>query len=176
MLSHPVLAAFLIAVVAPTAPPTCPVDRSRYVLRAEPSITARFHSVRRTEEWSTGLAFEVSIGKTGRRYWFLPWQGGTDRKINLAWVRERHSPVEGQSVRGDHEFFSTDSAYVFNYGVPKAGGTPPAHLFIPDLERMLWYSTPYDQRDTAPKSFFDLVGCGGSTSDFKPDIEFPPSS
>ncbi|MHA6723551.1 hypothetical protein [Sphingomonas sp. RS2018] len=72
----------------------CPTERADYRLSADPSITARFHAVARSEDWPSGVALQVRFGKTGRSYWFIPWQGGTDGRTNMARVRETSSPIE----------------------------------------------------------------------------------
>ena len=138
---------------------TCPAERAVYTLRSdETSATARFHQVRSNRDWRTGLALEIRIDATGRRYWFLPWQGGTDGNINLAWVRGPGS-LPDQPVREDLEFFATDADYRFWNEVPRTGEPAPDRLLLPDLGFMLWYRTPQDRRDSIALAFFDLSGC-----------------
>jgi hypothetical protein len=167
----------LIELLLAAAPPaTCPVERARYEMRARPSITARFHRVVKTEDWRTGLALEIRIGASGRTYWFLPWNGGTNGKTNVRWVQELNSILmEETALDSDLDFFSTDAAYVFHGVVPTAGDAAPAHLFLPDLGYALWYRTPGNRRDSAERSFFDLTDCAPpSPVGAGPDIAFPP--
>ena len=154
---------------------TCPVERAVYTLRSdEASATARFHPVRSNRDWRTGLALEVRIDASQRRYWFLPWQGGTDGNINLAWVRGPGSPPD-QPVRRDLEFFATDSNYRFLREVPRSGAPAPDRLFLPDLGFILWYRTPHDRRDSVALAFFDLSGCSETPpADEAVQIELPP--
>jgi hypothetical protein len=153
----------------------CVADHAHYQLRSDPSVTAQFHPVARSQDWRSGLALEVRIGSSGRSYWFLPWQGGTNGKSNLAWVREAGAPVEGQPLREDVELFSTDAEYRFNNEIPRAGQDAPDRLFIPDLAILLFKKTPHNRRDSLDaKSFFDLVGCTDPAPGAPPNIEFPP--
>lgn len=164
----------IVLMMVAAAPSSCTVEHARYELRDDRTVVASFHAVKKTADWPTGLALEVHIGRSGHAYWFLPWQGGTNDKINLAWVRERNTPIPGQSLREDIEFFSTDAGYHFNHAVPSVRGHPPARLLLPELGHLLWYGTPNDRRDSVRKAFFDLTGCETRPTDAEPDIEFPP--
>jgi len=152
----------------------CPVEAAQYRLRDGSTVTARFYHVPSTQDWPTGLALRIHVGKSGRSYWFLPWQGGTDDKVNLAWVREKHTSFEGQPIREDMEYFQTDLDYRFIHSVPHAGGPAPARLFLPDLRKISWYRTAVDRRDGIPKAFFDLTSCSAPADGVRPEIEFPP--
>lgn len=154
---------------------TCVIENARYELRGAPGVTASFEPVRSTVDWPAGLALRVSVAKSGRSYWFLPWQGGTDGRTNLAWVREAGSPIQIQSVRRDMEFFATDAAYNLSPGTPRAGGPAPTHLLLPDLPDLAWHSTTDSNRDGLPRAFFDLRGCSGhGKARYVPRIDFPP--
>jgi hypothetical protein len=163
--------------VAAAIPVACPIQDARYGMRENPAITARFHAVRRTSDWSSGLALAIRIGSSGRTYWWLPWNGGTDRRLHVASVRERNQPEqlpEGARPLGDLDFFSTTNDYAFLPAVPQRGERAPAHFFIPHLGRTLWTGLRWDRRDDAPTSFFDLVDCRPPPSgEREPDIEFP---
>jgi hypothetical protein len=154
---------------------SCPAERAVYTLRSEgPSVTAQFHKVRSNPDWPTGLALEIRIGATGHRYWFLPWQGGTDGKTNLAWVPGPGSPPD-QPVRQDLEFFATDSSYRFLGEVPRSGRPAPDRLLLPELGFMLWYRTPGNRRDSVPRAFFDLTGCrDAQAARVETRVELPP--
>lgn len=164
----------LFVATALLAAATCPTERADYRLSADPSITARFHGVARSEDWPNGVALQVRFGKTSRSYWFIPWQGGTDGRTNMAWVREASAPIEGQAVRRDVEVFTTDSRYAIDAAVPMAGQPAPAHILLPDLGHLTWYGTPGDKRDSAPRAFFDFVACRTANALIAaPQIAFP---
>lgn len=153
---------------------SCPVENARYELRGETGVTARFYVVPRSSDWPTGLALRVRVERSGRSYWFLPWQGGTDQKTNLAWVRERNSAIQHQTIRRDIEFFTMDGAYNPGPEVPKAHGSAPAHMLIPGLGSLAWYSTTHASRDSIPRTFFDLTGCDApDPAEPAPYIQFP---
>lgn len=157
-----------------SATASCSVEAAQYRLRDDGTVTARFYRVRATEDWRTGLALRIHVGKSGRSYWFLPWKGGTNDQINLAWVREKNAYFQGQSLRQDMEYFETDRAYRFIHEVPKVGSPAPAHLLLPHLGEFAWYSTSHLQHDSIPKAFFDRIGCAAHDDDVRPEIEFPP--
>lgn len=160
--------------IAAVSVASCPVENARYELRGAPGVTARFHTVRRTPDWPTGLALRVRVAKSGRSYWFLPWQGGTNQKTNFAWVRESNSPIQFQPVRRDMEMFATDASYNLHTQVPKAHSLAPAHMLLPDLGNIAWYSTTDLHRDSLPRAFFDLVSCEASgRTEATPRITFP---
>lgn len=154
---------------------SCPVENARYDLRGSTGVAARFYPVPRSRDWPTGLALRVRVAESGRSYWFLPWEGGTNGKTNLAWVRERRSPIQYQTDRRDIEFFAMDAAYNLDPGLPRAGGLAPAHMLLPDLSNLAWHSTTAINRDSIARAFFDLAGCEAPQStDLAPRIEFPP--
>lgn len=153
---------------------SCPVENARYELRGALGVTARFHAVQRMPDWPAGVALRVRVAKSGRSYWFLPWQGGTDQKTNLAWVRESNSPIQFQPVRRDMEMFATDASYNLQALVPKAHSLAPVHMLLPDLNNIAWYSTTDVHRDSLPRAFFDLARCEASErTEPAPRIEFP---
>ena len=150
----------------------CPVEKAEYKLRGAEGVSARFHAVKRTPDWPSGLALQVQVAGSGRSYWFLPWQGGTDGKTNLAWVKERRSPIQFQEVRRDIEFFAADESYGIVSEIPQAGLMAPARIFIPGLGRLAWFSTTDQNRDSIPRAFFDFATCR-TRSERPPEIEFP---
>jgi len=152
----------------------CPREMTDYRMRGDPGVTARFYRVERTRNWTAGVALRVHVAATGRSFWFLPWQGGTDHRTNLAWVRERHSPIQYQGARRDLEIFAADASYAFNPDVPRAGDTAPAHLFLPDLTDLAWHASTSERRDTIARSFFDAASCAAPTDKISPSIDFPP--
>lgn len=163
---------FALAVAASIA--SCPVEDARYNLRGAPGVTARFHVVQPTPDWPSGLALGVHVAKSNRSYWFLPWQGGTDQKTNVAWVRELHSPHPNQTARRDMEMFAADAAYDLQPSVPKVHSLAPVHILLPDLSHLAWYPTTAAERDSLPRAFFDLSDCKVPDRREKaPQIEFP---
>lgn len=151
----------------------CSVVDARYELRGNPSVTAKFISVPRSGDWQTGLALKVSVKESARSYWFLPWQGGTDGRTNLAWVKEKNSQIPSRSSRQDFEFFTTNVTYDILDEVPEAGDVAPAHMFLPDLANLIRHSTPIDP-DRIGRAFFDLRACEPGASSEHPEIDFPP--
>lgn len=148
----------LLSLAAATSQ-SCPIENAHYALRADRTVTAEFHPTARSRDWPLGLTFGIHISKTGRTYWWLPWNGGTDdlQNIRLTGIRGRDHPTG----HGDLEFWTTDADYNFLNAVPKAGDAAPAHIFIPSLGRALWmYTVQTAQADSVPRAFFDLVSCG----------------
>lgn len=165
----------IVSLVLAASFSSCGIEDGRYQLRGNPTVTAQFYEVDRTSDWRTGLALRIHARKTGRSYWFLPWQGGTDGRTNLAWTRERRSAIQLQSVRRDIEFFTADAAYNLDAEVPQSGGTAPMHLLLPNLGHLAWYSTTSMERDSIARAFFDLTDCvAAGPGGMRPDIEFPP--
>lgn len=135
----------------------CPVERAHYRLRADPTVTVAFHAIPAAPDWPSGLALALRFGRTGHVSWWVPWNGGTDDRQNLASARLRGAADggrRGERPLGDMEFYALDATYAFRGAVPTAGQGAPAHLLLPDL-RGFWHRT----RDAAPRAFFDLDGC-----------------
>lgn len=151
---------------------TCPVEDAEYRLRGTADVTARFYAVQKSVDWNSGLAFRVHVARSGRSYWFLPWQGGTDGRTNLAWVKERSAPIQLQSERRDLQFFAMDASYAIAAAIPKQGQPAPDRILIPDLSRLIWTSTTDPNREDIPRAFFDLTTCA-KTRDVVPQIDFP---
>jgi hypothetical protein len=162
---------FIVLVTAASAL-SCNVEQAHYVLRTAPDITAGFQdtNTRRAadsiDDWPSHLAFRIHLAKPGRTYWFLPWSGGTDGQQHLASTTDVNAPNwtppnpdGGPRPIGDIDYLATDAEYAVINSIPHRGGAAPAHILLPNLGEALWYRTPADQRDSAPKQFFDLVGC-----------------
>ena len=106
----------------------------------------------------------LHVGATGRIYWWVPWNGGTDGQQNLASTTDvtrpgwrPPNPDDGPRPLGDVDFISTDAGYNLWDHVPVRGGPAPAHFLISNLREALWYRTPYNKRDGTARQFFDLV-------------------
>ena len=152
----------LLAILAASVLSSCPVERAEYALRTMPGVTARFVRVSGDDEWDVGLALRMHFAATGRSYWWLPWNGGTDGLQHLASTPDPATkgwrPMQVRPL-GDVDFIATDARYMLREAVPRPGETAPAHFFIQNLREAMWYRTPQDRREASSKQFFDLVRC-----------------
>lgn len=153
----------LAAALATTA---CPVERAQYQLRDDPAVSAGFVAVASGPAWPSQLALRLHSARSGRAYWFLPWNGGSDGRQHLASTTDVNaagwqppSPDGGTRPLGDIEYLGTDADYRLLDQVPVAGGAAPAHLLLPDLREALWYRAAPTQREHIARQFFDLLGC-----------------
>lgn len=144
---------------------TCPIENARYQLRTAPEITAVFRPVPTSGDWRNGVAFRIAIGSSGRHYWFLPWNGGTDQIQHLASTRDPEgagwtpiNPDSGPRPLGDIDYIGTDARYTVLPSAPARSDTAPAHILLPNLGDALWHQ-PTEVKDSVPKQFFDLVAC-----------------
>jgi len=159
------IAVGLLAALAAASTP-CPIENARYRMH-DNAVTARFRTVDRTSDWPAGVALEVEVSRPERSLWFLPWQGGTNQRTNVAQVRESGSGSADQPIRTDFEMFTTDADFRLDSTVPHAGQMAPAHLFI-------LYLNEYDR--SFPRAFLDLVACTPpAVHEPLPAIEFPPA-
>jgi hypothetical protein len=153
----------LIALVTATlftAP--CEIEHARYALRTMPAVTARFDPVPGDADWREGIALRIDFAATGRSYWWLPWNGGTDGRQHLASAPDPATPGWAPMAKrplGDVDFLATGADYALLERVPRRGDIAPAHFLIPDLREAMWYRTPQDKREGTAKQFFDLVSC-----------------
>jgi len=167
------IAALLLAMSAAAAPAPCPVERAAYVLRGQPGFTAEFHPVATNRDWPLGIALAVHAAKTGRTFWFLPWNGGTDDRMHLRWVRVAGDRLDGKSVPPEEEFLALDREDDFLSHVPAMGGAAPARFVLPGFARELWYATAIDERDVMTQAFFDLASCGAGPN-AAVEVALPP--
>jgi hypothetical protein len=144
----------------------CKVEDAVYRQRGS-AITAEFLAVDTGPEWPANLALKLHVGDSGRDYWWLPWNGGSNGTPHLASTTAVTAPgwqpprVEARRPLGDVGYIGMDEAYNVLDGAPRKSAQAPAHFHIPDLRNALWYSTPPDKRDASSGQFFDLVGCKG---------------
>lgn len=165
----------LLSLILAASLSACPVTDATYQIRNQPEVTARFRAVAASDDWPSGLALQVHVKPSGRSYWFLPWQGGTDQRTNMAWVKERHSPVQFQDGRRDLSFIATDGEYDLLSDVPRSGSLAPSHFLMPDLGPTIGHSATSESRDSIARAFFDLTSCSKSgEGPSAPEIEFPP--
>src|ERR1700755_3021568 len=68
----------VLALLSAATLSSCQVDQAHYVLRTAPDVTADFRPLDRGKDWPSGLALSIRFSKSGRTYWFLPSNGGTD--------------------------------------------------------------------------------------------------
>jgi hypothetical protein len=149
---------------APSGPPrACHIEAAHYVLRADPSVTAQFHIVPRTEDWNWGVALEIRLGALGRTSWWLPFHGGSSDVHGLRWTALRGTPEAALTSRergGDLQYFAFDGTYAMIDTSPMRGDWAPAHILLNDLRDAFWYrEAAGDKRYSPPRSLFDLEGC-----------------
>ena len=153
----------MLAVIAfATSLSSCRVDGARYSLRNAPDVTAEFRAVDSGREWPSGLALKVNFERSGRTYWFLPWNGGTDDLQHLASTTDvtapgwrPPSPDDGPRPLGDVEYIAMGPGFDVIDAAPRRGDAAPAHLLLPHLGDKTWHANG----DAAPKRLFDLIGC-----------------
>lgn len=142
----------------------CPVEGARYVLRGHSEITAIFRAVESGSEWPSRLALIIHSSRTGKTTWWVPWQGGTDGRTNIASTTDvtrkdwrPPDPDGGPRPLGDRQLLTTDKFYNILKAVPRRGVPAPAHMLNPDAG---------SSRDEVfpERQFFDLVGCPKSGS------------
>jgi len=157
----------LLSLALALAASHCAVERARYALRDDPALTARFVAVESGPAWPAQLALRLQSARSGRAYWFLPADGGSDGRQLLASITDptvqawqAPDPDGGVRPLGDAEYIGTDADYTLLDRVPQRGDEAPAHFLVPELRELLWYRTPSDQREGSARQFFDLMGCG----------------
>lgn len=146
---------------------TCRVEQARYTLRIDPSVTGGFVPVESGRDWPSRVAFWINLGSVGRRIWYIPWEGGTDGRHNLAsttpvdeagWTPP--SPDGGPRPMGNTQYIGTDAAYRVIDHVPGRGEMAPAHILLPELDDALRHPANVKaSRTSVPTQFFDLTGC-----------------
>jgi len=155
----------LLVLAVAVAALSCPIERARYALRTDRTITAAFHPTAVNPDWPGGVTLRIHIGRTGHDYWWLPWNGGTDdmRHVRLT-RRTGEAKLPGDFRLGyDEDFWTTDAAYNMTEAVPKAGDAAPGHFLMPTLGRDLYYGTLHTAArgaDGFDRGFFDLISCG----------------
>lgn len=148
-----------LLVFAAMSTASCPAEKARYVLRGSPQIIAYFRAVDSGEDWPSHLALAIHSNKTGKTTWWVPWQGGTDGRTNIASTTDvtkpdwrPPNPDGGPRPLGDRKFITTDAAYNIMEAVPQQGKAAPVHMLNPDAGG--------SRDDVFPvKQFFDLVSC-----------------
>jgi len=146
---------------------TCKVEHARYTLRTAPSVTAGFVAVKSGPDWPSRVAYWIDLGRTGRKIWYVPWEGGTDGRHNLAsttpvdapgWTPP--SPDGGPRPMGNTQYIGTNAAYGVIDHMPNRGEPAPAHILLPELDDALRHPADWKaRRESVPTQFFDLTGC-----------------
>ncbi|MFL6844612.1 MAG: hypothetical protein ACJ8ER_06995 [Allosphingosinicella sp.] len=163
----------------PSRPIICHIEAARYVLRADPTVTARFHIVPRTEDWRWGVALEIRLGATGRTSWWLPFLGGTSDVHGLRWTARRGTPEAMPGYRYnllDLQYFAFEDDYDMINTTPMRGDYAPQHMLLNDLREAFWYRDDPDHRYSPPRSLFDLTGCADEAAEgiqSETDVLFP---
>lgn len=159
----------ILLLAAAAAQIGCPAERAQYRLRYQPEVTAWFRPVESGKDWPAGLAFAIRFGKSptaqyprsGRTYWWLPFEGGSDGRQNLASTTDvmaddwrAPSPDGGPRPHGNLSIIFADGQYELWDHIPHRGGPAPNHILIPDLRRLR-----EGIQDASEKQFFDLIEC-----------------
>ncbi len=150
---------FAIA-LALAAAAVCLVENAHYSLRHTPGVTLSFVPVKTSRDWPSGIAMAEHLDASDHTNYFLPWQGGTDGRENVAYTTDvtkpdfrLPSPDGGPGRLGDMEYIATDAGYEIIDHVPARGDPAPAHILISGLSNSTW------RPDSIVKAFFDLDGC-----------------
>lgn len=164
---RPCVIAFLTLALTPMvaqAQNQCVLEHARYVLRGEPSVTAHFQDLAPNPDWLTNVAFNIAFAKQGDSFWWL-FDEGSAPFLNMISTTDVNKP--GWAAPGDdrkqgplgetHVWFAT-SHYRLSHELPKPGQTAPQHIFVPDLQELMWYAA--QPRRAVPTAFFDLASCG----------------
>jgi hypothetical protein len=62
----------------------CPVENAHYTLHHQHDVTLSFQPIAQSRDWPSGVAMAVHVASSGNTNYFLPWQGGSDGKENVA--------------------------------------------------------------------------------------------
>jgi len=161
-----------IALAVAASALSCNVEQAHYTLRTAPDITATFRALKPragsvgADDWPSHLALSIHLAKTNRTYWFLPEPDGTAHLQHFASTTDVTAPDwkppssdGGPRPLGEIDYVATDANYKVIDAVPRLGDLAPTHILFAGLGEALWYRTPWDRRDGAPKQFFDLAAC-----------------
>lgn len=160
----------IVVAAAAAMTTTCPAEQASYVLRGAPTVTAHFRRVDSGNDWPSRLAMATTFAATRHTYWWLPWNGGTDGRQNVASTTDvtmpgwqPPSPDGGPRPYGNLEYLGTDATYRILDHVPVAGEPAPAHFVLLQLGNAVFdhgaAPGPGDPGSVDTKQFFDLVGC-----------------
>lgn len=150
----------------------CPAEQAGYRLRDAPGVTLQFVARDTGVEWPSNLLVRIDVAGSGHRYWWLPWNGGSDGRQHLASVRDPDGPgwvppgMDDGKARplGDVDYIATDAACRVLGNVPRQGEAAPAHILLPDLDEALWHrrnAADAASGDRVGRQFFDFSGCAG---------------
>ncbi len=155
----------LLIAAAAVAAIRCPVETARYTLRGDPSVTASFRAADTGPDWPSDLVLRIHFARTGHDTWWLPWNGGTDNRQNLASTTDvraagwRAPSIDGgPRPLGSIEYIGMDESYDIQDAVPKRGTEAPGHFLLPHLGEAVWYHGQPAYSDRPEKRLFDCVG------------------
>lgn len=161
------LASLLMMAAAAAA---CPVEQAEYRLRDQPATSLRFIARDTGPDWPSDLLARIDVAGSGHRYWWLPWDGGSDGRQHLASTRDPAAPGwaspnpddGGTRTLGNVDYIATDADYRLLERVPRQGDAAPAHILLPDLGEALWYRRDpahVADGDRVARQFFDFSRC-----------------
>ena len=85
----------MIALLVPAsvAASQCKIEDAHYALRTQPSVTADFQDRNTGPDWPANLVMRLHLEPSGRTYWWVPWNGGTNGQQNLASTTDASAPA-----------------------------------------------------------------------------------
>lgn len=169
---------WLAAAVAAATPDAdaaaCRIDHARYVLRAAPETTLRFHVVPQSRDWWSALAAELTLSGSARISWWLPTASGSSDFRAFAWTTLQGSPQAKPDYRfrlRELRYFGFDGSYAMINRTLYKGDIAPAHILLDNLREAFWYQDDPETRSSPPQSLFDLVAC--DVPDDRPAVLLP---
>lgn len=143
----------------------CPAEDAHYVLRHAPEVSAYFRKVDSGPDWPSGLALAIHFEKSNHTFWWLPWNGMTDNRQNVASTTDVNAPDwrppnpdGGPRPYGDMEYLGLDAKYDIINHLPARGKTAPAHMLLAHAgDAEFNHGAGNSVPDT--KQFFDIVSC-----------------
>ena len=146
----------------------CPVEGAHYVLRHAPQVSADFRKVDSGANWPSGLALAIRFKNSGHIFWWLPWNGGTDNRQNVASTADvtapgwqPPNPDGGPRPHGDLEYLGLNANYDIINDIQRQGRPAPAHMLLAHAgDAEFNHGAGNSVPDT--KQFFDLVSCAAN--------------
>jgi len=156
--------------LATVAVAVCPAENAHYVLRKAPGVSAYFRNVDSSPDWPSGLALAIHFKKSGHTFWWLPWNGGTDNRQNIASTTDvtakswrPPNPDGGPRPYGNMEYLGLNANYDVINDIPRRGKRAPAHMLLPYAGASEFnHGAGNSVSDT--KQFFDIISCSRTGS------------
>jgi hypothetical protein len=144
------------------APPDCPLEKARYVIRDEQDMTVGFRLRQAGAE--PDIFFFVRSEIRNKTAWFLPYRAsGPGITTHLASTTDVAAPdwrLDGPKPLGDLDYAVTDDK---DRPVPdfwfRQGAKAPAHILIPRLQDVILYGAPSDSHEGLSLAFLDFEAC-----------------